>query len=110
MIKQIKQKVRYEFYNFENSAIGNVAQFNLKLEDPASVKFEFVSFLPGTQIATINKIYNLDSILNTNNGTAVFPSQLILENNSDEIDSTIYSIVIFSPGTVYVTCKYYIKD
>ena len=105
-----KQKVRYEFYNFQTGPSG-VSNTTLVLDKPASVKFVVTGAGLGADLVTINNAYQLQSVnLFTTIGSQ-YPYELILENNQDEIDITNYSINIFSPAnaiTLKVIAKYYI--
>jgi hypothetical protein len=99
-----RQKVRYEFYKFE-APIGAVTR-TLTLSNPASVKF-LMTGSGGANTCLINNTYRLQPIGLFTNGTAVFPYELTLENNENELDMTDYVLFIQS-GTVVVVAKYYI--
>lgn len=107
MEKTKRQKVRYEFYTFSGQVGVIVTQINLKLENPASIKFVYEG-LAGS-FAQINNIYFLSPLIDTNTGVAPYPSTLVLENNQDEIDVTNYSLKI-GQGQVVIICKYFINE
>ena len=106
-----RQKIRYEFYNFQTGPSG-VFNTTLVLENPASIKFVLTGNGGATDLCTINNAYNLQPIgIFTSAIGANFPCELILENNQDEIDITNYSINITSPGNsinLKVIAKYFI--
>ena len=89
--------VRYEFISYETGTTGNF-QTTLVLNKPASIRF----ILTGTGGSTgdfciINNSYNLQPIFIPSPGPSrIYPSELILDNNINEIDNTIYSIRIVS--------------
>ena len=103
-----KKEIRYQFFKYDGLSALVPTQYTLVVENPASITFTYLSGFPG-DVATINKNYFLNSVLDTNNGTAQYPSTLILENNADEIDVTNYSILI-GFGTMIVTCKYFLNN
>jgi len=101
------QKVRYEFFTYSGQVGVIATQINVKIENPASVKFIFEG--AAGSFAVINKTFLLSPVIDTNNGTAVYPSELILNNNLNEIDTTIYQLLI-GQGQIILVCKYYIND
>lgn len=106
-----KQRVRYEFYNFQTGPTG-VFNTQLVLENPASIKFILTGTGGATDLCTINNAFNLQPIgIFTSPIGANFPYELILENNQDEIDVTNYTINITSPANsinLKVVAKYFI--
>jgi hypothetical protein len=84
--------VRYEFLSYETGPTGN---FNttLVLNKPASIQFILAGTGGATDYCIINNNFRLDPIgfVGARN-----PNQLILDNNINEIDNTIYSIRILS--------------
>jgi hypothetical protein len=107
MEKQKKQKVRYEFYEFQGTNAIADTQINLKLENPAQVTF--INTGPLTTLVTINNIFKLNCVGDYVTGAAAEPYELILSNNQDEIDVTNYSIVIQAGGVLKVICKYFVN-
>jgi hypothetical protein len=107
MIKE-KQKVRYEFYNFQTGPTG-ISQQTLVLENPASIKFVCTGTGGGADQVIINNTYILCPINVFMTGVPQFPFELILNNNINEIDVTNYSIRITSPANsinLKVVAKY----
>lgn len=105
-----KQRVRYEFYNFQTGTTG-LSNNTLVLENPASVKFVVTGFGVGGDIVTINNAYQLQSINLFSTIGSQYPYELLLENNQDEIDVTTYTINIVSPANsinLKVIAKYFI--
>lgn len=102
------RKVRYEFFTYQGQIGTLVTQINLKIENPASIRFTCLG-APFT-LAVINNIYYLGPIIEFVNGTAQAPYELILENNGNEIDVTTYSLKLTPGAVVQVTCKYYVND
>ena len=102
------RKVRYEFFTYQGQIGTLVTQINLKIENPASIRFTCLG-APFT-LAVINNIYYLGPIIEFVNGTAQAPYELILENNGGEIDVTTYSLKLTPGAAVQVTCKYYVND
>jgi hypothetical protein len=86
--------VRYEFLSYETGPTGNF-QTTLVLNKPASVKFILCGTGGATDFCIINNSFQLDPL-----GSLAIPlrnpSELILDNNINEIDNTIYSIRILS--------------
>jgi hypothetical protein len=103
-----KRRVRYEFFIYSGAAGVLSTQINLKIENPASVKF--INVGPAPTVALINNVIFLSSCLNYVGGTAVGPFELELKNNLNEIDVTNYSLKIFGAGVVQVICKYYVNE
>lgn len=108
MIKK-KKKIRYEFYNYD-SPIGNVTSRTLVLNNPASVKFIGTDAVAGNSLTIINNSYKLQSVIDFVGGTAIYPYELILDNNIDEEDFTIYTIIMKPSSQLKVIAKYYIND
>lgn len=102
------RKVRYEFFTYQGQIGTLVTQINLKIENPASIKFSCVG--PPFTLAVINNIYFLGPVIEFVNGTGTLPYELILENNGDEIDVTNYSLKLTPSAVVTVVCKYYVND
>ena len=102
------RKVRYEFFSYTGTVGVLVTQINLKIENPASIKFTCLG--SPFNLAVINNIYYLNPIIEFVNGTAQAPYELILENNGDETDVTIYSLKLTPGAAVQVVCKYYVND
>jgi|LakMenE01Jun11ns_1017448.scaffolds.fasta_scaffold9922629_2 hypothetical protein len=107
-----RQKVRYEFYSYETSVSGNF-NVTLTLNNPASVKFILTGIGTLTSdFCTINNLYNLQPIfLVTPGPPRIFPSELILQNQINEIDVTDYQIRIQNATNTVVlkvVVKYYI--
>lgn len=111
MTKKIIQKVRYEFYNFQTGPTG-VSQITLVLENPSSIKFVCTGNGGANDLVTINNAYQLQPIGIVATGIGVlYPYELILNNNLNEIDVTTYSLRIISPANtinVKVVAKYFI--
>jgi hypothetical protein len=109
MIKK-KQKVRYEFFNFQTGPTG-LSQQTLVLENPANIKFVCTGTGGANDSVIINNSYELKPIgIFTTIGSA-YPYELILNNNINEFDVTNYSIRIISPANsinLKVVVKYYI--
>lgn len=88
-----RQKIKYEFFTYETGPTGNFTT-TLVLNNPASVKF----VLTGTGGSTgdfciINNAYNLQPIfIPTPGPSRIYPSELVLNNNLNEIDTTVYTI------------------
>jgi len=108
MEKKKFQKVRYEFYSFSGNGVLSGQSYNLKLENPASIKFTAVGGPNG--IVLINKNYALTVWRTQTLMTAALPSELLLENNQDEIDVTNYQIICSADARVNIVCKYYINE
>ena len=106
--KSKKQKIKYEFFIFAGDTV-NPKQYNLKVENPAEVRFLYTSTI-ATGICIINQVYTLQTYRETNLGVASFPFELILKNNLDEIDTTIYQILITPNTEVRIICKYYVNE
>ena len=110
-MKKVRQKVRYEFYNFQTGPTG-ITQINLVLENPTSIKFVLTGNGGATDECIINNTYNLQPLgIYTSVGGANYPYELILNNNINEIDITNYSIRITSPANsinLKVVAKYFI--
>lgn len=102
-----RQKVRYEFFEYQGSAPISDTQINLKLENPASVTF--VNTGPLNTLVTINNVYKLNCVGDYVSGVAAEPYELVLTNNQDEIDVTNYSLIIQSGGVCKVICKYFVN-
>jgi hypothetical protein len=107
-IKKNKQKVRYEFYRYDNPNPTNYNLPQLKLEEPAEIKFVFISTVPGT-FCIINNIFIMNSLSDYVSGVATSPYELILKNNINEYDVSSYSINMTNLGTLLVVCKYYVS-
>ena len=107
-MKKERQNVRYEFFPY--NASGNVLNQTLVLNNPASVKFVMFG---SSGTCTINNVYTLQGCTAVFNGTSNSPYELILENNSDEIDNTTYKIsldgITFGDANLIVICKYFVK-
>lgn len=112
MEKIKKQKVRYEFYNFVGDLILPNKQYNLKVENPAEIRFLVVAPVGTNSNVIINNVYTLSNFYQSNNALfGVTPYELILKNHLNEIDVTNYSINIFGPDTTcIITCKYYVNS
>jgi hypothetical protein len=108
MEQKNKSKVRYEFYKYDGTNPLQPKQYTLVIGTPAKITFTYLSGFPG-DVAIINRNFFLNSVTDTNNGTAQYPSTLVLENNKDEIDVTNYSIIV-GIGTLVVVCKYYVNE
>lgn len=106
-MEQKRQKVRYECYTY-NAPNGLTTHF-LKLNNPAEVKFIGVDSNIGNRI-TINNSFVIQSLVDVLNGTAVYPSELILNNNENEIDVTQYTLLLQQNSEVFVVCKYYVIE
>lgn len=102
-----KIEVSYQIYTV-NSSGGQPTTQTLVLNKPASVRFLVLASSPGTGFALINNVYQLNSFVDTNSGTSFSPSELLLENNDNEIDVTQYTIT--TNCVVKVICKYYVKN
>lgn len=107
-----KQKVRYEFYSYETGPTGTF-NVTLTIEKPASIRFILTgTALLASDFCTINNLYNLQPInINVPGPPRIFPSELILQNQINEIDITDYQIRIQNATntvTLKVVAKYYI--
>jgi hypothetical protein len=107
-----RQKVRYEFYSYETGPTGTF-NVTLTLDKPASVRFILTGRgLLQSDFCTINNLYNLQPIFLTTPGPdRIFPSELILQNQINEIDVTDYQIRIQNATntvTLKIVAKYYI--
>lgn len=107
MDKVKKQKVRYEFYEYQGNGISDT-QINLKLENPASITF--INTGPLNTLVTINKIYKLNCVGDYVTGAAAEPYELVLTNNQDEIDATNYSVILEATAVLKVICKYFVNN
>ena len=98
-----KIKVFYEFRILQ----GNQT---LILEKPAQVTFQLIGDPPplATQ-CTINNTYNLIGRVEAYNLNFKFPFEVVLNNNDNENDVTIYNIRFsgYLGGFLYVIIKYY---
>ena len=106
--KNDKRKVRYEFFKYSGVLGTLTTQVNLKIENPASIKFVCVG--PAFTGALINNTYFLSPCVDFTAGATQAPYELVLNNNINEIDITTYSIVLVSDCAVLVVCKYYVND
>jgi len=100
-----KKIVKYEFFQFR-SGLGTTDSFTLKIEKPASIRFECYGITLGNTV-TINNIYNLESMRAFIAGSAFYPWFLELNNNIDEVDTTNYQITLQPQLICNVICKYY---
>ena len=107
MIKK-KTKIVYEFMQFYCPTATTNFQQTLVLINPASVKFYNTSGNP-LGMVIINNNFNLGSPT-APIGTNPYPTNLILDNNINEIDETIYQINLISGTSLKVIVKYYIND
>ena len=105
--KSNKVRVRYEFFTYSAPLGSLVTQVNLKIENPASIRF--VSVGPAATVAVVNNTYFLGNIPDFTAGLTP-PYELILENNANEIDVTTYSLKISVNGVVNVICKYFVNE
>lgn len=103
-----KRKVRYEFFTYSGVAGVFFTQINLKIENPASVKF--INIGPPATVVIINNIHILACCRDFVGGTSLAPYELELTNNVNEIDATIYSLKISGAGVCQVVCKYYVSE
>ena len=108
MKKQNFQKVRYEFFRFSGNGVLTGQTYTLKLEQPAEIKFIATGGPLGGVI--INKNYVLEVYRRTTIGAATNLPELILSNNVNEIDVTIYTIVVTADCFCNVICKYYVNE
>jgi len=109
-MKITRQNVRYEFFSFETGPTG-LFNTTLVLNNPASVKFVLTGTGGAPDYCVINNLYNLQPI-----GSAiippVYPFELILNNNINEIDTTVYTVRILSPGNsiqLKIVVKYLVQ-
>jgi hypothetical protein len=111
-MEKTKKAIRYEFLEFSpNFVTGRFSQ-TLVLNNPASVKFVYVGNGGVNDRIVINNVYTLEPLRNFLLNTSINPYELILNNNIDEIDKTIYSIQIFGTTAgcmLKVIVKYYDK-
>jgi len=103
-----KQKVRYEFYNFQSTSLD--FSTTLVLNNPASVKFICTDSNLSNAKTIINNVYVLQGLVDFTNGTAFYPYELILDNNENEIDVTNYTIKLQPNSELQVVAKYYVND
>lgn len=103
-----KQKVRYEFYNFQSTNLD--FSTTLVLNNPASVKFICTDSNLANAKTIINNVYVLQGLVDFTNGTAFYPYELILDNNENEIDVTNYTIKLQPNSELQVVAKYYVND
>ena len=104
-----KQKVRYEFYSYEASSSAPFNQ-TLVLNNPASVRFVSTDSNLGNCRTIINNQYVLQALVDFQNGTAIYPYELVLINSVDEEDVTQYTILMKPNSQLKVVCKYYVPD
>lgn len=92
-----RKEVRYEFFKYQTGPTG-LSTVTLVLDNPASIRF--IATGGGTPFdkVTINNAFNLVPIGYTFVGNPNYPYELILDNNSNEVDKTIYTIRIESPA------------
>jgi hypothetical protein len=102
------KNIRYEFYSYEAGPTGT---FNTTLvfENPASLKFVLVGNGGLADQAIINNVYRLDPLNNFVTGLAKNPYELILNNNINEIDKTVYTIRINNPTINTIILKVIVK-
>jgi hypothetical protein len=103
-----KQKVRYEFYNFQSTSLD--FSTTLVLNNPASVKFICTDSNLSNAKTIINNVYVLQGLVDFTNGTAFYPYELILDNNENEIDVANYTIKLQPNSELQVVAKYYVND
>lgn len=101
--------VRYEFLSYETGPTGN---FNttLVLNKPASIKFILCGTGNINDYCIINNNFRLDPIGSTTIPNHN-PNELILDNNINEIDNTIYTVRILSTANsiqLQIVIKYLI--
>lgn len=102
-----KNKVHFEFFKFTCFGSGTTYQNTLVLNSPASVEFILTGTLAGVGNALINNIYSLDTFASVVNGTAIYPSNLKLQTNLNELDDTTYKIFLSGQCDLTVIAKYY---
>jgi hypothetical protein len=86
--------IRYEFLEFSPNFVTGRFNTTLVLDNPASVKFLYVGNGGANDTIVINNVYTLEPLRNFLLNTSNNPYELILNNNINEIDKTIYSITI----------------
>jgi hypothetical protein len=104
-----KQLTKQEFFKFGVPS-GGERTFTLNIDKPCEVYF-FCNSETGVpagsnRTATINNSFILNGY-NTPVATRLYPYELRLRCNLNEVDNTIYTIKITQPLTVTVICRYY---
>lgn len=107
--EQKLQKVRYEFYSYEASSSAPL-QTTLVLSNPASVRFIGTDSNLGNSRTIINNQFVLQAQIDFLNGTAIYPYELILVNSVDEVDETVYTILMKPNSQLKVVCKYFVNE
>jgi len=102
------QNIRYEFYSYEAGPTGT---FNTTLvfENPASLKFVLCGNGGLGDEAIINNIYRLNALNTFISGVAKNPYELVLNNNLNEVDKTVYTIRINNPTINTIILKVIVK-
>ena len=103
-----RQKVRYEFYNYQST--GLPLSTTLVLNGPASVKFICTDNNPLNAKTIINNTFVLQAVTDFTTGNALYPYELLLDNNENEIDVTNYQINLQPNSELQVVAKYYVND
>ena len=101
-----KIKIYYEVFEVTHPLIDQ--NRTLVLSNPASIKFiaEGTSIASFNNFITINEQISLQPYTDTLTGIATAPYQLLLENNSDEIDETQYQVKVPAGASLKIICKY----
>jgi hypothetical protein len=101
-----KIQVYYEVFEVTHPSIDQ--NRTLVLSNPASIKFiaEGLSIAGFNKFITINEQIALQPYTDTLTGISTAPYELILENNSDEIDVTQYQIRVPAGAILKIICKY----
>jgi hypothetical protein len=101
-----KIQIYYQVYEVSHPTIDQ--NRTLVLDNPASIKFvvEGGSIAGNQQFVTINEQIALQPYTDTLTGIAQAPYQLILDNNSDELDTTQYQVKVPAGAILKIICKY----
>ena len=107
-----RQNIKTEFFKFIGTSPSGRSQFTLNIDKPCELIF-FCNREDGftgapNRIAIINNAYILNAY-NTPAGTRLYPYELRLRCNLNEIDATVYTLQIDQSLTVNVIARYYEK-
>lgn len=105
-----RQIIKTEFFKFVGVSSSGQSSYTLNIDKPCEVIF-FCNREDGfagapNRTATINNSYILNAY-NTPALTRLYPFELRLRCNLNEIDKTVYTIKITQPLTVNVICRFY---
>jgi hypothetical protein len=109
MEKKTRQKVRYEMFSYEGtSAVPfQATTYNLVFENPSEITF--FNYGGTSVLAIINNNIFLSPFIDVLAGTATTDYKITLRTNTDEVDSTRYTIKVFAGTVVQALVKFYVN-